>query len=200
MALMTRTARRLSAATALATAVLAIAACSGPSAGSATSTASASSAPSSSATSSASATASGSASASASASSSVGAIAAGFPSKTLPLMPGSSALSTSFDASTTPATASLVASSSTSDAAQMLDYYTKVLTDEGFAAVPAASAGSKQDKGATASASNAIAAAGTLVRDFIRSNGSESANITVVTANGQAVATTSVSVAPSSLK
>lgn len=81
----------------------------------------------------------------------------------------------------------------------MLDYYTKVLTDQGFAAVPAASASAKkQDQSSSASA--AIAAAGTLVRDFVRSNGTETATITVVTANGQAVATVGVSVAPSSLK
>lgn len=120
------------------------------------------------------------------------AIAAGFPSQTLPLMPGATALATSFDASTTPAVASLVAGSSKSSAPEMLDYYTKTLTGEGFTAVPAASASS--------STSASIAAAGTLVRDFVRSNGAETATVTVVTANGQAVATVGVSVAPSSLK
>ncbi|GAB3286583.1 hypothetical protein GCM10027449_33450 [Sinomonas notoginsengisoli] len=120
------------------------------------------------------------------------AIAAGFPSQTLPLMPGAAALATSFDASASPAVASIVASNSKASAAEMLDYYTKTLTAQGFTAVPNASASS--------SASSAIAAAGTLVRDFVRSNGSETAAITVVTANGQAVATVGVSVAPASLK
>jgi hypothetical protein len=107
-------------------------------------------------------------------------------------MPGASALATSFDASASPAVASLVAGSSKSSATEMLDYYTQTLTGEGFTAVPAASA--------TSGTSASIAAAGTLVRDFVRSNGSETATITVVTANGQAVATVGVSVAPSSLK
>ncbi|MBL0705513.1 hypothetical protein [Sinomonas cellulolyticus] len=114
-------------------------------------------------------------------------------------MPGSSALATSFDASANPAVASLVTSSSTSTAAQMMDYYTKVLTDQGFTVVPAATAGAKTPS-QSSSESAAIAAAGTLVRDLVRSNGSETATITVVTANGQAVATAGVSVAPSSLK
>lgn len=73
----------------------------------------------------------------------------------------------------------------------MLDYYTKVLTDQGFTAVPAAN---------STGAASAMASAGTLLRDFVRSNGSETATITVVTANGQAVVTVGVSVAPSSLK
>jgi hypothetical protein len=106
-------------------------------------------------------------------------------------MPGATPLATSFDGSTDPAVASLVAGSSKSSASEMLEYYTQELTRQGFSAVPASSASAK---------SSELAAAGTLVRDFVRSGGKETATITVVTANGQAVATVGVSVAPSAFK
>ncbi len=120
------------------------------------------------------------------------AIAPGFPSQLIPLMPGATPLATSFDGSTDPAVASLVAGSSKSSANEMLEYYTQELTRQGFIAVPAASA--------SAGTASALAAAGTLVRDFVRSGGKETATITVVTANGQAVATVGISVNQSAFK
>jgi hypothetical protein len=184
--------RRLAGATVLMATALAVAGCGGQTGSAAQSPAPAGSAAAT-ASPSPSSTVSGRATASASAANAtVSAVAPGFPSQTLPLMPGATALATSFDASASPAVASLVAGSSSASASEMLDYYTKTLTGEGFTAVPAASASS--------STSASMAAAGTLVRDFVRSNGSETATVTVVTANKQAVATVGVSVAPSSLK
>ncbi|WP_240629935.1 hypothetical protein [Specibacter cremeus] len=70
-----------------------------------------------------------------SATSTVNALVQGFPSKLLPLMPGATVTASSFDRSTTPATASLTATTAAKQA-DILAYYTKAFTAQGFTAQP----------------------------------------------------------------
>ncbi|MDQ4500794.1 hypothetical protein [Sinomonas sp. ASV322] len=161
----------------IALAALAMAGCSSPANGGAASpspSASSSSA-SPSATASATATPSGSASAT------VNAMVPGFPTQLIPIMPGATPLQTSYDASTNPQSASLVASTTaTSD--QILDFYSKAFTGQGFTAVAKTKVGSTDSQ------------------DFVRSGGKETVNVAVVVVNGRTTFTVGASVASGTIK
>ncbi|MEA5456875.1 hypothetical protein SPF06_19305 [Sinomonas sp. JGH33] len=127
------------------------------------------------------ASASASATPSGSSSATVNAMVPGFPTQLIPIMPGATPLSTSYDASANPQAASLVAStSSTSD--QILDFYSKAFTAQGFTAV------AKTKVGTTDS------------QDFVRSGGKETINVAVVVVNGRTTFTVGASVAPGTIK
>ncbi|WP_138442966.1 hypothetical protein [Sinomonas susongensis] len=136
---------------------------------------------SSAATSTASPTVSASDTPSSSASSTVNALVPGFPTKVIPIMPGSTPLSTSYDATTNPAKASLVASTG-SASAQILSYYSGQFTGQGFTAVAPTRVGTTDSQ------------------DFVRSNGKETVNVAVVVVDGRTTYTVGASVNPSALK
>lgn len=138
-------------------------------------------APTASATDTASPTVSASSTPSSSASSTVNALVPGFPTKLIPIMPGSTPLSTSYDATTNPAKASLVASTS-STSAQILSYYSGQFTGQGFTAVPATKVGTTDSQ------------------DFVRSNGKETVNVAVVVVDGRTTYTVGASVDPAAVK
>ncbi|WP_156144118.1 hypothetical protein [Sinomonas humi] len=154
---------------------------SGTASAQATASPAASATPSPTATDAASPTASASDTPSSSASSTVNALVPGFPTKVIPIMPGSTPLSTSYDATTTPAKASLIASTS-SASAQILSYYSGQFTSQSFTAVAPTKVGTTDSQ------------------DFVRSNGKETVNVAVVTVDGRTTYTVGASVNPSALK
>lgn len=137
--------------------------------------------PAATATNSASPTVSASDTPSSSASSTVNALVPGFPTKVIPIMPGSTPLSTSYDATTNPAKASLIASTSATSA-QILSYYSGQFTGQGFTAVSPTKVGSTDSQ------------------DFVRSNGKETVNVAVVVVDGRTTYTVGASVNPSALQ
>ena len=110
----------------------------------------------------------------------VGALVPGFPEKLLPLMPAAKVVSSSFDKTTVPATAALVGSIA-SPAADVLAYYTKVLQDQGFKAVPGETVGTVPSK------------------DYLRGD-NETVNISVVETAGASTFTIGANVAAESVK
>lgn len=165
----------------VAIAALLLAGCSDAGTTTAQSTSSPVTTPSASATDTASPTVSASATPSSSASATVNALVPGFPTKVIPIMPGSTPLSTSYDATTNPAKASLIASTS-SASGQILSYYSGQFTGQGFTAVAPTKVGTTDSQ------------------DFVRSNGKETVNVAVVVVDGRTTYTVGASVNPSALK
>jgi hypothetical protein len=106
---------------------------------------------------------------------------AGFPTKLIPVMPGSTPLSTSYDATATPSTASLVASTNAAPG-DILSFYAGQFSAQGFTSVPATKVGSTDSQ------------------DFVRSGGKETVNVAVVEVNGRTTYTVGASVAPGTIK
>ncbi|MDQ1057890.1 hypothetical protein QFZ23_001791 [Arthrobacter globiformis] len=160
--------------------VAAASACTPQAPGSATPAATAPAPSSAVATATASAAAAASPSASPGTSATVGALVAGFPSKLLPVMPGTKVVASSFDKSASPATAALVGSTAAKPAA-VVAYYTKALEAQGFKAVPGSTVGSVASK------------------DFVRA-GNETVNIAVPATGGVSTFTIGANVTPESVK
>lgn len=119
--------------------------------------------------------------ASPSADSTSSAIAEGFPSDLIPLLPGSTALTTSFEETSTLFTASL-SGRTDSTTEEILDFYAKTFSDQGF--TPAEP--EVQDPAT--------------VQQFVRSGGDDTANVTVVSRDGSLFYTASINTLPESAK
>ncbi len=109
------------------------------------------------------------------------AIAEGFPSDLIPLLPGSTALTTSFEETSTLFTASL-SGRTDSSAKDILAFYAKTFSDQGF--TPAEP--EVQDPAT--------------VQQFVRSGGDDTANVTVVSRDGSFFYTASINTLPESAK
>lgn len=105
----------------------------------------------------------------------------GFPSQLIPLMPGAVVASSSLQHSAPLAVASLTAAV-TAPAADVLTYYTKVFTDQGFAAQPG------------------DAVEGVPLKTFVRADGAEVVTVSVVQTDETATVTIGANVLPTSLK
>ncbi|WP_250545499.1 hypothetical protein [Paenarthrobacter sp. DKR-5] len=116
-----------------------------------------------------------------SASAVVGNMVTGFPKTLLPVFTGAKVLATSVDRTGTPATASLVASTPATPES-IISFYTKALTDQGFKALAGNEVGSTPSK------------------DFVRNDGKETVNLSVVRVGSTSTFTIGANVAPESLK
>lgn len=109
------------------------------------------------------------------------AIAEGFPTDVISVLPGSTPLSTSFEETPELYTASLTASTGT-PAAEILAYYAAKFEAQGFTA-------GKVEKQGSAT-----------LQQFVRSGGSDTANVTVVPADTGSTYTASINTLPESAK
>lgn len=109
------------------------------------------------------------------------AIAEGFPTDLIPLLPGSTALTTSFEETSTLFTASL-SGSTDAPAKEILAFYAKAFSDQGFTP----SDPEVQDPAT--------------VQQFVRSDGDDTANVTVVSRDGSFFYTASINTLPESAK
>ncbi|MCC3270579.1 hypothetical protein MUG94_06425 [Arthrobacter gengyunqii] len=116
-----------------------------------------------------------------SATSTSGAIAEGFPTDLIPLLPGSTALTTSFEETSTLFTASL-SGKTDSSAEEILAFYAKTFSAQGFTP-----ADPEVQDPAT-------------VQQFVRSGGDDTANVTVVSRDGSFFYTASINTLPESAK
>ncbi|WP_258067270.1 hypothetical protein [Arthrobacter sp. GMC3] len=108
-------------------------------------------------------------------------LVAGFPTQLIPLMPGATVTSSSLQRSTPLSSAALTATI-TATSADVLTYYTKVFTDQGFTAQP----GDAVD--------------GLPLKTFVRADGQEIVTVSVVQSGETATATIGANVLPASLK
>ncbi|MCZ2402349.1 hypothetical protein IV498_03920 [Paenarthrobacter sp. Z7-10] len=111
----------------------------------------------------------------------VGALVPDFPRTLIPVMPGATVESSSVQRGRQLSIVSLVASSSSSNT-DIATYYIQVLERHGFKALPGNTVGS------------------TPSRDFVRSNGQETATVSLVTSGRLATVSVSASVLTASLK
>lgn len=162
-------------------AIATLTACSAPSPQPSNSPSSSASASGDSSSASASGSPSSSASASSDAVSTVGNLVSGFPATLLPLMDGAQIKQSAFDKSKDPAVASLVASSTASND-DIVAFYTKAFTDQGFTLVPTDPVG------------------GLVIKDFFRNDGKEQITLSISSENGSNTFTLGANVAPASLK
>lgn len=126
-------------------------------------------------------TAGGSSTATPTAAAAVKEIVAGFPSKLIPLIKGGEVQASSIQRSTPLSVASLTASV-TAKPADVLAYYTKVFTDQGFKAQPGSSV------------------EGVPLKTFVRANGQEIVTVSVVQTAQTSTVTIGANVLPASLK
>ncbi|POH72851.1 hypothetical protein [Arthrobacter glacialis] len=161
-------------------AVILLAACSSPATPTNTPTATASSAPAAT-PSTAAATASGTATAAATAKSAVKELVDGFPKTVVPLMTGAQIQASSVQL-TTPVSVAALTATVTAPAADVLSYYSKVFTDQGFTAQP----GDAVD--------------GVPLKTFIRAGGQEIITVSVVQTAATATFTVGATLLPASLK
>lgn len=131
-------------------------------------------------TASASSSAAASASPSSTTTSTVGALVAGFPSKSLPILDGAQVKQSAYERGSDSAKASLVLTTSKS-AKDAVDFYTKVFTSAGFKQLPGDAVGSLES------------------RTFVRNEGAENANVSALTDSGTTTVTVAMTVAPGSL-
>ena len=110
------------------------------------------------------------------------AVAEGFPTDVISVMPGSNPLSTSFEETSDLYTASLTASTSAS-AEEILAYYAAKFEGQGYA-----SSGKPEKQGAAT------------LQQFVRAGGNDTANVTVVPGDGGRTFTASVNTLPESAK
>lgn len=122
-----------------------------------------------------------SASASAQATSTVGNLVSGFPSTLLPLLDGAEVKQSAFDLSKERAAASLVATSTASNE-EIVAFYTKAFSDQGFTLLPGESA------------------VGSLTKDFVRNDGKERLTLSISSDNGVNTFTLGANVAQASFK
>lgn len=125
--------------------------------------------------------ASSGASATPSAATAVKSLVAGFPSKLLPLMPKAEIQSSSLQNTTPLSVASLIATTSAKPA-EILDYYTKSLTSQGFKAQPGSSV------------------EGVPLKTFVRAQGQEVVTVSVIQTGSTSTLTLGANVLPGSLK
>ncbi|MDN3481690.1 hypothetical protein QMA10_07100 [Arthrobacter sp. APC 3897] len=109
------------------------------------------------------------------------AIAEGFPTDLIPLLPGSTALTTSFEETDALFTASL-SGSTDSPAKEILAFYAKTFSDQGF------TPSDPEEQGPAT------------VQQFVRSGGDDTANVTVVSRDGSFFYTASINTLPESDK
>ncbi len=119
--------------------------------------------------------------ASAQATSTVGNLVGGFPSTLLPLFTGAQVKQSAFDKSKDPAAASLVATT-TASSDDIVAFYTKAFTDQGFSLLPGDASG------------------GLLSKDFVRSDGKETISLSITSENGLNTFTLGANVAQAALK
>ncbi|MEO6531151.1 MAG: hypothetical protein ABI563_17475 [Specibacter sp.] len=163
-------------------AVVVLAACSGPNEQSDSTTAAASgTAAATPTTAAATASASGTATASATAKSAVKELVDGFPKTVVPLMKGAQIQASSIQLSKPVSIASMTATV-TAPAATVLSYYSKVFTDQGFKAQP----GDAVD--------------GVPLKTFIRAEGQEIVTVSVIQTGATATFTVGATLLPASLK